>query len=95
MLDRVREAVTSVLCHIELQATAPEAEMFARQEQTMVAGHEPPESAVGGGETATSVRRRPADQIDPDDPSTWGKVQRNAACPCGSGKKFKHCHGRL
>ncbi len=27
------------------------------------------------------------------DPSTWGKVQRNALCPCGSGKKFKHCHG--
>jgi preprotein translocase subunit SecA len=23
----------------------------------------------------------------------WGKVQRNAPCPCGSGKKFKHCHG--
>ncbi|MFT6579786.1 MAG: preprotein translocase subunit SecA [Alphaproteobacteria bacterium] len=95
MLDRVREAVTSVLCHIELQATTPESEMFAREEQAMIAGHESPESAVGGGETITSVRRRPADQIDPDDPSTWGKVQRNATCPCGSGKKFKHCHGRL
>jgi preprotein translocase subunit SecA len=30
---------------------------------------------------------------DPSDPSTWGKVGRNEACPCGSGKKFKHCHG--
>jgi preprotein translocase subunit SecA len=95
MLDRVREAVTSVLCHIELQAQTPESEMFARQEQTMTADHESPEGAIGGGETLTSVRRRPADQIDPDDPSTWGKVQRNATCPCGSGKKFKHCHGRL
>ena len=28
------------------------------------------------------------------DPSTWGKVARNEACPCGSGKRFKHCHGR-
>ena len=36
-----------------------------------------------------------ADEIDPEDPSTWGKVNRNDACPCGSGKKFKHCHGRL
>jgi preprotein translocase subunit SecA len=25
----------------------------------------------------------------------WGKVPRNAPCPCGSGKKYKHCHGRL
>ncbi|HEY5065925.1 MAG TPA: preprotein translocase subunit SecA [Xanthobacteraceae bacterium] len=31
---------------------------------------------------------------DPKDPSSWGKVGRNEACPCGSGKKFKHCHGR-
>jgi preprotein translocase subunit SecA len=28
-------------------------------------------------------------------PSTWGRVPRNAPCPCESGKKFKHCHGRL
>jgi preprotein translocase subunit SecA len=33
--------------------------------------------------------------IDPNDPSTWGKLNRNADCPCGSGKKYKHCHGRL
>jgi preprotein translocase subunit SecA len=32
--------------------------------------------------------------IDPNDSSTWGKVPRNNACPCGSGKKFKHCHGK-
>jgi preprotein translocase subunit SecA len=28
-------------------------------------------------------------------PEGWGKVPRNALCPCGSGKKYKHCHGRL
>jgi preprotein translocase subunit SecA len=33
--------------------------------------------------------------VSPDDPSTWGKIQRNAPCPCGSGRKFKHCHGAL
>jgi preprotein translocase subunit SecA len=32
--------------------------------------------------------------MDANDPSTWGKIARNAQCPCGSGKKFKHCHGR-
>ena len=35
-----------------------------------------------------------AEGMDPRDPSTWGRVSRNAACPCGSGRKFKHCHGR-
>jgi preprotein translocase subunit SecA len=38
--------------------------------------------------------RAAAAQIDPKKPETWGKVQRNASCPCGSGKKYKHCHGR-
>ncbi len=33
--------------------------------------------------------------LDPNDPDTWGKVPRNASCPCGSGKKFKQCHGRV
>ena len=32
---------------------------------------------------------------DPNDPSTWGRVSRNEPCPCGSGKKYKHCHGAL
>ena len=33
-------------------------------------------------------------RVNPKDPSTWGKVSRNALCPCGSGKKYKHCHGK-
>jgi uncharacterized protein YchJ len=43
--------------------------------------------------TSPLTLRQAADEIDPEDPSTWGKVGRNATCPCGSGKKFKHCHG--
>ena len=35
-----------------------------------------------------------ATEVDPNDPSTWASTPRNASCPCGSGKKFKHCHGR-
>jgi preprotein translocase subunit SecA len=38
--------------------------------------------------------RRAATALSPTDPSTWGKVARNAPCPCGSGKKYKHCHGK-
>jgi preprotein translocase subunit SecA len=40
------------------------------------------------------TRARGAGATDPNDPSTWGRVARNAPCPCGSGKKYKHCHGR-
>jgi preprotein translocase subunit SecA len=41
------------------------------------------------------VRREAASGVDPADPSTWHRTPRNAACPCGSGKKYKHCHGRV
>ena len=34
-------------------------------------------------------------EFDKDDPATWNKVGRNAPCPCGSGKKYKQCHGKL
>ncbi|MGZ8408569.1 MAG: SEC-C metal-binding domain-containing protein, partial [Hyphomicrobium sp.] len=34
-------------------------------------------------------------EADPTSPASWGKVARNAPCPCGSGKKYKQCHGKL
>lgn len=40
-------------------------------------------------------RRQTAQHSVTHDPNTWGRVQRNASCPCGSGKKYKHCHGQL
>jgi preprotein translocase subunit SecA len=54
--------------------------------------------ALGGGQPLGDGlpvhSRAAAQQVDPSNPATWGKIQRNAACPCGSGKKYKHCHGR-
>ena len=47
-------------------------------------------AATLGFGPAEEVRER-----DPNDPTTWGKVGRNEVCPCGSGKKYKHCHGRF
>ena len=41
-----------------------------------------------------SPRRAPT-ALDPNKPETWGRVSRNAPCPCGSGKKYKHCHGAI
>ena len=46
-----------------------------------------------GGATVTT--RQAADTVDPNRPETWGRVSRNAPCPCGSGSKYKHCHGKL
>ena len=53
---------------------------------------------IGGSAAAVAAtavpRNVPAPARNPKDPTSWGKVGRNEACPCGSGKKFKHCHGR-
>ena len=39
-------------------------------------------------------KAEPGTTVNPKDPATWGRVSRNAPCPCGSGKKYKHCHGK-
>ena len=57
-----------------------------------VVERELPATGTHGGGT---VRHARADQMNPADPRTWGKVPRNALCPCGSGKKYKHCHGKV
>ena len=49
---------------------------------------------VGAGDSA-GASGDPAAGFVEDDPTTWGNPGRNDACPCGSGKKFKHCHGKL
>jgi preprotein translocase subunit SecA len=52
-------------------------------------------AAVGGGSPqGAALLRQRAPARNPQDPQSWGKVGRNELCPCGSGKKFKHCHGR-
>ena len=57
------------------------------------------EGTVDGLRASGTITDRAAPQarkngkVDANDPTTWGKVSRNAACPCGSGKKFKMCHG--
>ncbi len=54
-------------------------------------------AAPGGPARSATVRRMPPPgvAVDPNNPETWGKVARNAPCPCGSGKKYKHCHGAV
>jgi preprotein translocase subunit SecA len=106
MLERLRERVTQVLAHVELrvdpaldQALQPPAqEMHETREDPAFAEAQPASRPTGGGfaPDAGPVRSRQGSaSLDPRDPATWGRVARNAPCPCGSGKKYKHCHGRL
>ncbi|WP_237215292.1 preprotein translocase subunit SecA [Falsiroseomonas oryziterrae] len=106
MLEDLRERVTSVLMRIELRQDAPP----PMPEPVRVMDMRHPDPNQAGGEleyadagpapaygTATQAARAPlvAGAVDPNDPSTWAQTPRNAPCPCGSGKKYKHCHGRV
>ncbi|MEM1380367.1 MAG: preprotein translocase subunit SecA [Pseudomonadota bacterium] len=58
-------------------------------------GPDAPQRGYGQAVGTSSIRAQRVQQmVQATDPSTWGRVSRNAPCPCGSGKKFKHCHGR-
>ena len=61
-----------------------------------MAGDMPPPPARGPAPAPKPrpARNTPPVALDSNDPDTWGKVPRNAPCPCGSGRKYKHCHGR-
>ncbi|MBX3597423.1 MAG: preprotein translocase subunit SecA [Rhizobiaceae bacterium] len=91
MLNNLRQLVTSQLMRVEIVREAAEAPP-PQAPQTF--GHHL-DATTGEddfGEAANEAAVDPA-QRDPNDPKTWGKVGRNEACPCGSGKKYKHCHG--
>jgi preprotein translocase subunit SecA len=65
---------------------------FAMADAVLAAGERP--DSQEQARRAPLQTRRAATSLNPKDPSTWGKVARNAACPCGSGRKYKHCHGK-
>jgi preprotein translocase subunit SecA len=104
MLIRVRETVTSTLSQVEFQMEAVPDELLHHQGEMHEGRHDPafadggamPDEADGEVLVRTPVRSRaPTATMDPQDPTTWGKVPRNAPCPCGSGRKYKHCHGQI
>ena len=95
MLDDLRERVVSTLGRVELSAEPPPlphalpAGMVQNVAAPALAGADQFGAAESWqmGDTALLA-------FDANDPTTWGGTQRNAPCPCGSGKKYKHCHGR-
>jgi len=100
LLSRFRESITMVLAHLELRVAPPEGD-FAPQAPRQMAENQrrDGEDRVGmmrpSRVTVAVGARVAADERIPGDPATWGKVGRNERCPCGSGKKYKHCHGRM
>jgi len=92
MLVRVRENVTAVLARVEIRAEEPPRMPFGPAPGAMQESRGEDGAAPAQGE----LQARPvqAMRVNPDDPATWKNVPRNSPCPCGSGKKYKYCHGR-
>jgi preprotein translocase subunit SecA len=100
MMSRLREAVTSQLMRVEIVQQQPE-EQPTQQLPYMEAHKVDPTTGedelapalapmlAGNGNGGAQAER------NPNNPASWGKVGRNEPCPCGSGKKFKHCHGKF
>ena len=91
LLANLREAVTAQLMRVELVRDPPQPEL-----PEMTAHHLDPltgEDEFAGNQQDAPAMFVPPEQRDPNNPATWGKIGRNEACPCGSGKKYKHCHG--
>ncbi|MEP4703780.1 MAG: preprotein translocase subunit SecA [Hyphomicrobiales bacterium] len=98
MLATLRQAVTGQLMRVELASEAPELSDDDMPE--MEYEHGSLDEGVANQDAAQSpgIVTMPVVNVedrDPEDPETWGKIGRNELCPCGSGKKYKHCHGAL
>ena len=104
MLTMLRERVTQVLCHVEMEVEGLDLAGLNRPEQELTESREDPaftgeplfaDEDLDFSRIAQVTKRQAADTIDPNDPATWGRVSRNAPCPCNSGRKYKHCHGKI
>ena len=92
MLGRIRIEVTKFLAFVQI--------MSKEEQQTIEEklAQEAKKLGIKKAQDASFQDNRPIQaravaERNPNDPNTWGRVSRNAPCPCGSGKKYKHCHG--
>ncbi|MEE2861305.1 MAG: SEC-C metal-binding domain-containing protein, partial [Pseudomonadota bacterium] len=92
LLDGLRFDVTQRLSQIRPLTEAERAEML-RQMAPPAPTPEPEPADTAPEPKAATQDAKPG--FDEADPSTWGNPARNDLCPCGSGKKFKHCHGAI
>ena len=103
MLDNLKELFIHRVCHLHIDANHTPKENLSldhkKLQKTMRQTREDP--AFNKYNAGISIETQlkpikshvnPEDRI-PEDQSSWGKVTRNELCPCGSGKKYKYCHG--
>lgn len=86
LLANMRNTVVSQLMRVELAQSAPDPDLPPME------GHHI-DASTGEDDFNEGTFQATEGRRDPNDPSTWGEVGRNEPCPCGSGKKYKHCHG--
>mgnify|MGYP000221095737 CR=1 FL=1 len=91
LLNSLREEVTQKLSQVRPLSPEEQEEMMKQ----MVAQQQAMQKASDPAKEQPAVSADAIEGFVEDDPSTWGNPGRNDLCPCGSGKKFKHCHGRL
>lgn len=101
MLEDLKDKIITILCHVEMREKE-KVDLFeeSKKAKQMRAYHEDPKSLF---EEKENPQNAPAEKqvpfkhenFDFNNPETWGRIPRNAPCPCGSGKKFKHCHGQI
>jgi len=103
MMLRIEEQIVGRIAHVKISdeaqeseinilARAPKQKMFeSRNDPAFVQSEaKAPQGISSSAPVKTNVK---AEERDPTNPASWGKVERNESCPCGSGKKFKQCHG--
>ncbi|MCB2115841.1 MAG: preprotein translocase subunit SecA [Rhodobacteraceae bacterium] len=91
LLDGLREDVTQKLAQVRPMTEDEQQALFRQMEERQAALNAPIESFAAKAPEKTPLLAG----FDENEPSTWGNPGRNDPCPCGSGEKFKHCHGRL
>ncbi|HLY05565.1 MAG TPA: preprotein translocase subunit SecA [Rhizomicrobium sp.] len=103
LLSKLRTDVVRQLMHLQISFEQPPMPVEHQLPQMQATHIDPltgeddasPTGYAAADQAAMRTARNYDGPVDPNDPGTWGKVQRNAPCPCGSGRKFKHCHGAL
>ncbi len=103
MLNQLGEKVAFIIMRTVIQQNSAEdmEERNSRQAKMNEVHESPINLLAGNSENQASAREKQTPftygktEVDPKNPNTWGKVARNDLCPCGSGKKYKHCHGQV
>jgi preprotein translocase subunit SecA len=98
MIARLREQVTGHMMRIEIVSDDrgdESMQMVPAGPAGMLSASGPAGMLSAAAASPGLIAEVPAGERDPNDQSSWGKVGRNEACPCGSGKKYKHCHGQF